>query len=559
MAMRVLLLIALVQGTHVFSEQLPLVYEREDTGEGYPLPQLPPIDELPFVRLLPDPFAWADGSGRSTAFGDWPRRRAEIKAEIEHYELGARPPRPESISASFEGNQLKVRVSANGQSLDLAAHVRLPAGEGPFPAVIGVSRGSGSLPPDIFIRRNIAMIAFDFRQVMSHTQKRGKEPINRLYPELTHIGAYSAWPWGISRIIDGLELVEDQLPIDRKHLGVTGCSFAGKLALFAGAFDERIALTIAQESGGGGAAAWRVSETLGGVETLARTSRAWFREDLYQSANAVERLPFDHHELMALVAPRALLVLGNSDYRWLAEESGYISCRAANEVWKTFGIPDRFGFSIVGEHPHCRLLEDQRPEVEAFVDKFLLGKTEVSTTVARHPFSAVESQAWYDSWGREQASFSSMVPPDAVSIYHEAESVGRGSHWRVFSDTQASNEKYMTIKSGLNSIHAAPSDNQGVLHFPLAIPKAGNYYAYARVKCPSEDDDSFWLRVDDEEYALFNGLLTTGWKWVKLTSFQLGEGEHTLSVAYREDGAQLDKICVTTYFLGPEGLEANAK
>jgi len=86
------------------------------------------------------------------------------------------------------------------------------------------------------------------------------------------------------------------------------------MALFAGAFDERIALTLAQESGGGGAAAWRVSETLGNVETLGNTSSAWFTEDMFRFSNAVPKLPYDHHELMAMVAPRALLVLGNPDY-----------------------------------------------------------------------------------------------------------------------------------------------------------------------------------------------------------------------------------------------------
>ena len=47
------------------------------------------------------------------------------------------------------------------------------------------------------------------------------------------------------------------------HIAVSGCSFAGKMALFSGALDERIALTIAQEPGGGGVNSWRVSETLG--------------------------------------------------------------------------------------------------------------------------------------------------------------------------------------------------------------------------------------------------------------------------------------------------------
>ena len=98
--------------------------------------------------------------------------------------------------------------------------------------------------------------------------------------QLDNTGQYSAWAWGVSRIIDGLELVQNVLPIDLKHIAVTGCSYAGKMALFAGAFDERIALTIAQESGGGGATSWRYSQTepAGSVETLGATSHQWFSE-----------------------------------------------------------------------------------------------------------------------------------------------------------------------------------------------------------------------------------------------------------------------------------------
>lgn len=235
---------------------------------------------------------------------------------------------------------------------------------------------------------------------MAHTQKRGQEPINKLYPELTHMGAYSAWSWGVSRLIDGLELVKKDLPIDLRRLAITGCSFADKMALFAGAFDERIALTIAQEPGSGGAAAWRVSETLGKVETLEATSRAWFKEDMFQfSGSDVARLPMDHHELMAMVAPRALFVLGNPDFQWLADESGYVSCRAVHEVWKSFGIGDRFGFSILGGHGHCQLPEVQKPEVEAFVDKFLLGKATADTDITHSIYDAVDHARWIEWWG----------------------------------------------------------------------------------------------------------------------------------------------------------------
>ena len=244
--------------------------------------------------------------------------------------------------------------------------------------------GSADLQGQLFDKRKIAQITFDFTQVMSHTQKRGNEPINRLYPEQTEMGSYCAWSWGISRLIDGLEKVEKKSRIDLSHLAISGCSFAGKMALFAGAFDERIALTIAQEPGGGGVNAWRVSETLENVETLGRTNYAWFLESMRQFAGKnVNRLPIDHHELAALIAPRALLVLGNTDYEWLAEESNYVSCQAARMVWKAFGIEDRMGFSIQGGHMHCMLPKSQYPEVEAFIDKFLLGKTYVDTFVTK--------------------------------------------------------------------------------------------------------------------------------------------------------------------------------
>ena len=284
----------------------------------------------------------------------------------------------------------------------VTAPIKYPEGNGPFPAIIGIGRPTGSLPVQLFDKRRIAQITFNFTQVMSHTQKRGNEPINRLYPDQTDMGAYCAWPWGISRLIDGLEKVGKKSRIDLSHLAVSGCSFAGKMALFAGAFDERIALTIAQEPGGGGVDAWRVSETLGNVETLGRTSYAWFLESMRQFAGKnVNRLPIDHHELAALIAPRALLVLGNTDYEWLAEESNYVSCQAARMVWKAFGIEDRMGFSIQGGHMHCMLPESQYPEVEAFIDKFLLGKTDVDTFVSKADmFEDVDYLKWMP-WANE--------------------------------------------------------------------------------------------------------------------------------------------------------------
>ena len=389
-------------------QEIPLVYDVENTGAEFALPVLPSFDELPVVEPLTDPLLWSDGSGRVKNFKDWKRRRAEIIRELEHYEVGEKPVVPkECVDAIMDGDTLKVKVTVNGEVLTIKAPISYPEGEGPFPAIIGIGWGAGSLPLSIFKERNIATIGFNFSQVMSHTQKRGQEPINKLYPDQLEMVSYTAWHWGVSRFIDVLEIVGASSKIDTKHLAISGCSFAGKMALFAGAFDERIALTIAQEPGGGGAAAWRVSETLGNVETLGRTNYSWFKESMIQfKEENVARLPHDHHELCALVAPRALLVLGNPDYEWLADESGYVSCQAARKVWEAFGIEDRMGFSFIDKHGHCQLPESQYPEVEAFVDKFLLGKEDVDTNVTIAPmFEDVDYERWIKWWGTGNPTF----------------------------------------------------------------------------------------------------------------------------------------------------------
>lgn len=538
----------------------PRVHQVEHTGSSFPPPPLPDLYNLPKILPLTDPLEWSDGSGRLSKFEDWSRRRAEIKAELEHYEIGTKPNRPENLLATYEDGKLRVTVTVNGETLELSATIKLPEGAGPFPAVIGIGFGSGtgSLPSEIFTSRNIAQIAYNFNQVMSHTQKRGNEPINRLYPELTHMGAYSAWSWGVSRLIDGLELVKEELPIKLDRLAITGCSFAGKMALFAGAFDERISLTIAQEPGGGGAAAWRVSETLGNVEKLGATSRAWFMENMFKfSGSNVFKLPMDHHELMAMVAPRALLVLGNPDYAWLAEESGYVSCRAAHEVWKTFGIPDRFGFSIVANHPHCRLPDSQRPEVEAFIDKFLLNDSTAVTDVTTHPFPSVNYQQWFSWWGSGKPIFPGAE--DAYIIGLEPECAAIGKHWETKTDENASNRHFLTPRTGSESVQNAPNTSADHITLSFSIERNGNFRLFARLDCPSADNDSLWLKVNEGEFKRMNGLRTSGWQWIELGSHTLESGDHRLTIGVRENGIKLDKICLSTSIFPPSELGPKAQ
>ncbi len=374
-----------------YSQELPLSYAVENTGKNCKLPALPSLNELPAINTLPDPFLWSDSTkGRIKSYEDWLCRRAEIGAEIQYYETGIKPPHPDTLLAEFTSDSiLVVTIIQNGDTLVLKSKIKLPMGEGPFPAVIGVGFDTGSLPADIFTTRGIATIQYRFWELApwGFDVKRGTGGFYKLFPD-SKTGFFTAWAWGVSRIIDGLEKTLAS-KINLKRLAITGCSFAGKIALFSSAFDERIALTIAQEPGGGGDAAWRVTETLSGKrETLRNAQGApWYHKDFSLFNEAVNKLPFDHHELMAMIAPRALLVLGNPDYEWLAEESGHVACKAAHEVWKALGVPDRFGFSKIGGHNHCQLPEIQKPEVIAFVEKFLLDKKDINTNIQRSPYN----------------------------------------------------------------------------------------------------------------------------------------------------------------------------
>ena len=379
---KLLLLLMLVTSVTLQAQrqQPPLVYTAENTGAQFAAPALPAPDQLPVIRELPDPLEGVKG------FADWAKRRSDISHMIQHYGIGTKPTMEDGqVAAHMKGDTLVVYVTVNGHTLRLQSEIRYPkVGKPPYALMMGTSMMA--LPRQLFEDRPIAIMNFHEKQVNDYGQfgkhhERGEHDFDRLYPELSKNGTYSMWAWGLSRLIDGLQQLGPEVTkIDTKHIGVTGCSYAGKMALYCGAFDERVALVVAQEPGGGGAAAWRKSHelTLSGknLEDIDKTDYHWFMESQKENfrGDSVYRLPYDQHELCAMVCPRALLLLGNPDYEWLADASMVVSAEAAKKVWERFGIGDRMGWSIVYGHGHCQLPERQFPEVQAFIDRFLLGR-----------------------------------------------------------------------------------------------------------------------------------------------------------------------------------------
>ena len=378
---------------------LPFVYDVENSGADCALPPLPAVSQLKSVSKLPDPFEWSDGSGRCLSFNDWECRRNEIINEIGYYEIGVKPAPPKDVTATYSGGTLTVTVKENGKTLTLTSKVTMPSGNGPFPVIIGMNSATGSLSSSLF--NGCIQIPFNHDQVATYSMSGNKDtgaPFYKMYPDLKNAGDYCAWSWGISRLIDGIFLLQKELNADVKHIGLTGCSYAGKMALFGGALDERVALTIAQESGGGGVNSWRISETIGEVEKISNTNYSWFMQSFKNNFNSnVSKIPYDHHELIGLIAPRAVLVLGNPDYTWLGDPSGYPTTMAAIEIYKAMGIEDRIGFNFAKGHSHCQAASSQTTACQKYIDRFLKGNTSVDTKIRENALKD-DYAKWIEDW-----------------------------------------------------------------------------------------------------------------------------------------------------------------
>lgn len=336
---------------------------------------------------LPDPLILANGQ-RVTTAADWrEKRRPEVVKLLEENQFGRAPGRPAAMlfdvfdqgTPAFDGKALRKQVTIyftadkSDRYLDLVIYLP-PEARGPVPLLLNlgwsgnnlavndpgvkvgrtwVAREKRRIPstggrgfgrPNVLpvLERGFGFATFNYQDVEPDALdsigggiRAAYLPEGQSQPAADEWGAIAAWAWGVSRIVD---YCETDPQIDAKRIAILGVSRLGKTVLWAGARDERIALVIASCSGEGGAALSRrnYGETVAHLVAPTRFPYQ-FAVNYQQWAADPNSAPFDSHLLIALVAPRPLLLqTGNTD-KWSDPYGEFLAARAAEPVYKLLG------------------------------------------------------------------------------------------------------------------------------------------------------------------------------------------------------------------------------
>ncbi len=331
-----------------------------------PPPGLRDVSRLPASEELPDPLL-AEGGGRVTTPQGWQARRAQIVRLLARTAYGALPgaggpvrlvgvTASEVLQGAAEKRHLRLAAGPGGR-LQIPLGVLVPSGPGPFATILHIDhRGPfGFDDAQALLSRGYLLVGYD-PGFLDPDQPGVTGPAEAAFPQQDW-GTLAIWAWGALRVMDYLQTWEK---VDRRRVVVAGHSRSGKAALLAGALDPRFALVAPMGSGCGGAAAYRVKGP--GAETLTdlvRNFPHWLSPRMRAFAGHEQHLPFDQHFVLALVAPRALLLLDAAEDRWANLPGTAAALEAARPVFDLLGAGDKLQAHLrAGQH--AVLAEDWR-------------------------------------------------------------------------------------------------------------------------------------------------------------------------------------------------------
>ncbi len=192
-------------------------------------------------------------------------------------------------------------------------------------------------PYEEILARGYAVASFYPSAVVPDNAEEGLAELRRLSvgndDDETRWGAVAAWAWLYGRMTDAFEA---DPRFDENGLIAWGHSRYGKAALYAAAFDERIDGVISHQSGTGGASLNR-KKPGESVADMTKTYPHWFAQSYANAAGREDEMPIDQHHLLALIAPRPIL-LGNARRDvWSDPNGAFRAAQGADPVWETLG------------------------------------------------------------------------------------------------------------------------------------------------------------------------------------------------------------------------------
>ena len=363
----------------------------ERTGE------LPPdFDIMPSIPFLPDPLVMDEGRRNIPVKNtdQWNEQRKWMQMNLEYYITGTSPPPPSNLSSKiiYEKQDGEVTVQmvelsfGPGNRAKLNVELMIPPGAGPFPVFL--TQWNHREWAQIAVRRGYIGCVYAGADAKDDTEYyseiwAGEYDFTRLMRRA----------WGASRVVDYLIT---RAFVDADKIGITGHSRNGKLSLMAAAFDDRIAACIPSSGNTGAEIPWRYTSINFDIEDIALLTSArpsWFHPRLRFFAGQEHKLPVDQNHLMALIAPRGLMLSAalneGAANTWAAEQAYFSAQRVYDflDAGNKLSIRSRHGLHSVSAR-----------DIEDYIDffDFVFGRSD------NKPENRLYYSFCFDRWSKNE-------------------------------------------------------------------------------------------------------------------------------------------------------------
>ncbi|MCK4886595.1 MAG: dienelactone hydrolase family protein [Planctomycetes bacterium] len=335
--------------------------------------ELPPdFNSMPSLPFLPEPLILDEG-GKNIPIEtsqQWQEKRQWIKQQVKLWISGTFPPAPENLKAEIISEKIigqvteRVVLLSFGPEHKAKLHLNLliPASNGPFPVFLTQWKKELNCWAHAAIARGYMVCRYTATDPKYGYEDDAEKYLDIWYPQYD-FSCLMRWAWAASRAVDHIYTLE---MANKKQIGITGLSRNGKASLLAAAFDERITAAVPVSGLTGESNPYRyTSEKYNNesIEAITRNFPNWFHPRLRFFVGREHKLPVDQNLVMALVAPRHLMLASSfteSQGNPLGVELAYKSAKKAYDflgAGNNIAIDLRFGYHKPAARDYERFLD----------------------------------------------------------------------------------------------------------------------------------------------------------------------------------------------------------